>query len=206
MVWKRVRPPFWKYKKEVFARISRTADFIYQLGESDSLKKPSIKVSKGKISSAEMQDKFGYIKNCLRKYRKLTGYGRGIAAVQVGIPERFAVIYIRQKPLIIINPKITRTSKTFLKYPEMCMSAMPIIAPIIRPAWVEFEYYDEKGILKYWNIKDDTTEGRMLNRVFQHEIDHINGIINIDLVKSAKDLILQSDPDFYSKAKFTPVK
>lgn len=45
----------------------------------------------------------------------------------------------------------------------------------------------------------------MLNRVFQHEIDHMNGIINIDKVKSPKELILESDPDFHKNAKFEEV-
>jgi peptide deformylase len=199
-------PPFAEYKKSVFHKAAIVSDFIYQIGESDILRKPSAAIPISKIKSREMQEKFRYLKKCLDKYRKLTGYGRGIAAVQIGIPERFSVIYTPQKLLIIVNPKITKRSKKLLKYPEMCMSAIPVIAPVIRPAWIEFDYYDEKGVLNHWNQKDDNDTGRMMNRVFQHEINHMNGVINIDIVKSPKELILESDPSFYKNAKFEKVK
>lgn len=203
--WKPGMPPFAEFKKEVFEKAGKVADFIYQIGEYSELRKPSIDVAISKIKSEEMREKFKYIKKCLLKYRKLTGFGRGITAVQIGIPERFSVIYTLEELIIIVNPKVTKKSKKNLIYPEICMSANPIIAPTIRPAWIEFEYYDEQGNLKYWDTKDDTDFGRMMNRVFQHEIDHMDGIINIDKVKSPKDLILDSDPNFYDEAKFEEV-
>lgn len=165
--WKPSLAPFRKFKKEVFAKASLVADFIYQIGESEDLRKPSNDVPVSKIKSPEYQAKFKYLKNCLKKYRKLTGYGRGITAVQVGIPERFSVIYVPNKPtansqqstdkkselLIIINPKITKESAKKYLYPEMCMSSSYIIAPTIRPAWIEFDYFDERGKLNKWGIK-----------------------------------------------------
>lgn len=44
-----------------------------------------------------------------------------------------------------------------------------------------------------------------MNRIFQHEIDHMDGIINIDRTESSKELLLESDPDFYKKAIFVEV-
>ena len=207
-VFKLTNPPFADYKKEVFRKAAIVSDLIYQIGESPILRKASKEVAVNKIKSPEMEKKFAYLKKCLARYTRAAGHGRGIAAVQVGIPERFAVVYVtlnKKKMEIIINPKIIKKSKAFLKYPEICMSASPIIAPVARPAWIEFDFYDEAGKLKHWSTKDDTKLGRMLNRVFQHEIDHMEGIINIDLVKSPKELILESDPSFYKKAKFEEI-
>ena len=45
----------------------------------------------------------------------------------------------------------------------------------------------------------------MMNRVFQHEFDHMEGVINIDKIKNPKEIILQSDPDFYTHARFEEV-
>lgn len=87
----------------------------------------------------------------------------------------------------------------------MCMSANPVIVPATRPSWIEFEYYDEKGEKKFWDTKDDTDVGKMMNRVFQHEFDHMEGIINIDIIKDPREIILESDPDFYKNARFTKV-
>lgn len=203
--WKPKYPPFRKFKKEVFSKVGKVSQFIYQIGEYPALHQPSAEVSINQIASDEMQRKFKYIKKCLIQYRKITGVGRGITAVQVGIPERFSVIYTPEELLIIVNPQITKKSSSLLTYPEMCMSANPIIAPTIRPSWIEFEYFDEKGTQKKWYTKDDTPFGLMMNRVFQHEIDHMEGTVNIDLVRSPKDILLHSDPAFYDSAKFEKV-
>lgn len=202
--WKANLPPFRRYKIKVFGNAAKTGQFIYQIGESEDLRKPSKKIPLNKITSKVYQSKFNYLKNCLSKYRKLTGLGRGITAVQVGIPERFSVVYTPEKLIIIINPKITKVSKEKLKYPEMCMSANPIIVPAIRPSWIEFEYFDENGQKQVWKMKDKTKNGRMLNRVFQHEIDHMDGTINVD-IGDPIEFILESDPKFYKNARFEKI-
>ncbi|MCL4417480.1 MAG: peptide deformylase [Actinobacteria bacterium] len=206
MSWKRTKPPFAEFKKNIFQKAGAVAEFIYQIGEYKELRLPSKDVPLNKINTEEFKSKVRYLKDCLLKYRSITGYGRGITAVQIGIPERFSVIYTPEKLIIIINPKITKKSSKILLYPEICMSANPIIVPTIRPAWIEFSYYDEEGKLQYWNIRDNTYKGKIMNRVFQHEIDHMDGIINIDKVKDPKELILESDPKFYENAKFQEVK
>lgn len=205
MNWKPTPAPFSKFKKDSLKKSALVADFIYQLGEYPMLREPSKEVSVEEITSKAMQKKFTYLKKCLTKYQKKTGYGRGIAAVQVGIPERFAVIYFEEKSLLMVNPKISRKSDKKYLYPEICMSSNPIIAPVIRPAWIEFSYIDEDGKEQFWNMKDDTEAGKIMNRVFQHEIDHMEGIITIDLVSSPKELSFFSDPTFYDSAKFEEV-
>ncbi len=197
-------PPFRKFKKKTFNLAGKVGSFIYQIGESEILRKSSKAVPLGKINSAEYKAKFKYLKKCMLKYRKITGMGRGITAVQIGISERFSVVYTPKNLLIIINPKITKKSSKKYLYPEMCMSANPIIAPTIRPSWIEFEYFNEQGKRKKWTTKDNTKLGKILNRVFQHEIDHMEGIINIDRC-SSKDLILESDPKYYKTASFIEV-
>lgn len=205
-MWKPQPAPFTTYKKNVFARAAKVADFIYQIGETPALRQPSVLVPVKEISNPEIQAKINYLQDCLRRYRRLTGYGRGITGVQVGILERISVIFTADLEIItIINPKITKRSSKHYKYPEICMSANPIIAPVSRPAWIEFSYHDEKGTLKHWKTKDDTDAGKIMNRVFQHEIDHMEGIINIDKVAHPKELILESDPTFYETAGFEEV-
>lgn len=206
MSWQPNLPPFREFKAEKLEKYKQTTQFIYQFGESDMLRTPSVDVDIKAINSQEMKDKIAYLKHCLKKYREITDIGRAIAAVQIGIPERFAVIFDHEEMNIIINPIIMKISDTKLKYPEMCMSCVPVIAPVTRPAWIEFEYYDENAQKQYWNIKDDSQYGKIMNRVFQHEIDHMNGILNIEKVEKTSDLILESDPNFYKNATFEEVK
>lgn len=217
--WKPTPPPFVNFKNEVHKKGMKVGNFIYQIGESEILRQSSEEIPLNQFSSNNIQAKFNYLKSCLLRYRKLTGYGRGITAIQVGIPLRFSVIYkgqtirnIKNKVdvtlsdmMIMANPKITKASKKLLKYPEMCMSLNPVIVPTIRPSWIEFDYYDENGKKHYWDTKDDTEVGKMMNRVFQHEFDHMDGVVNIDKIENPKEIILESDPEFYSHAKFEEV-
>ena len=206
-MWHPILPPFRKFKKQQLDKIALTSQFIYQIGESPILRQVSSPVNLNEISTIDFKKKIEYLKRCMRRYRKIAGMGRGITAVQVGIPEKFSVIYmpeIKNELLIIINPVITKSSEDKLLYPEMCMSVNPAIAPVVRSSWIEFEYYDEEGIKKTWDRRADDALGVMYNRVLQHEIDHMNGIVNIDLVQS-KDIIFESDPVFYKNAKFTKV-
>lgn len=207
-MWKPNKPPFRAHKKDVFRKAASVADFIYQIGESDLLREASKEVPLEEIHTDTFQQKLRYLTSCLFRHRKQTGAGRGITAVQVGIAERFSVIYMPEMPgsiFTLINPVITRVSQEVLLYPEICMSAVPIIAPTIRPAYAAIQYYDEKGEKQQWTKKAESREERIYNRVLQHEIDHMNGIINIDRVES-HTLILESDPTFYEKADFKKVK
>jgi peptide deformylase len=218
--WKPKTAPFFEFKKKRSSENSRVSEFIYEVGESDMLRKPSKEIPVTLFKDKEIQQKFIYVKDCLIKYRKITGMGRGLTAVQVGIPLSFSAIYTGQTIqninnnkmvsyddiTIVANPKVLKVSKKLLKYPEMCMSLSPVVVPTIRPSWVEFKYFDELGNKKLWNNKDDTPVGVMMNRVFLHELDHIKGIVNIDIVKNTKEIILDANPDFYSSAKFEEVK
>src|SRR3989344_3080228 len=190
-----------RYKKSVFASAARVAHLTYQIGESDLLRKKSAAVNLGEIDSPEIGSLIARLKTSLREFRKLTRKGRGIAAVQIGIPARIAVIFIGQDLETVINPKVIKRSPELLIYPEICMSANPVIAKVARPAWVEVEYYNEQGNKKIWQRTDQSREDLILNRAFQHEIDHMEGIINIDLVKP-NELILDSDPGYFKKAVF----
>lgn len=205
-LWKPILPPFREHKKKVYSRIISVCDFIYQIGELEALRKSSKPVPSKIIKTKVFQAKLSYLKKCLLKYRQLTGMGRGISAVQVGIPERFSVIYTgtKNEPMVIINPKITKKSQKFLRYPEICMSASPLIAPVVRPAWIEFEYLNEKGERCFWETKANSKKGKIYNRVFQHEIDHMSGIINIDMAES-RELTLESDPKDDDSAEFEKV-
>lgn len=186
-----------KFKKKIFEEAAKISQLTLQIGETPLLREKSKEVNPEEITSGEIKSVIKKLKETLKKYRKLTGKGRGVAAVQIGIPLKIAVIYSQKDILTIINPKVLFRSKTYFKYPEICMSANPIIAKVKRPSYIKFEYFDEEGDKKIW----DEPDNKLMNRVFMHEIDHMEGIINIDLVKSS-DLILLSDPAFFENAEF----
>lgn len=189
-----------QFKRSVFKTAAKVAHLTYQIGETELLRKKSKGIETGKIKSKKIQLIISKLKKTLLMFKRLTGKGRGIAAVQIGIPLKIAVVFINKKPVTIINPKVLDKSKLLYSYPEMCMSADPVIAKVIRPSWVKILYFDESGDEKIWDDKKD----KIINRVLQHEIDHMEGIINIDLVPS-RDLILNSDPLFFKNARFKKI-
>lgn len=203
-VWKPLLPAFRHSKQEVFSEVVESGQFIHQIGDSKALRQLSQPVKISQIIEKSFQKKLAYLKKCFLEYRQQTGMGRGIAAVQVGIPEQFLLIFMPERQeqfLVMINPVIRKSSSKRLRYPEICMSASPLIAPIIRPEWVEVEYYDQDAKICAWKTRANSQQGKVYNRVIQHEIDHLNGILNIDrAVPGTLEFAL--DPKFYERASF----
>jgi peptide deformylase len=103
--------------------------------------------------------------------------GVGLAANQVGIPGRFAVIDVqpegKRRPMVIINPVIEERSGTLFEE-EGCLSIPGFGAQIKRAARVRVRAIDQNGL-------PVIIEGEgLLARCLQHEIDHLNGRFYID--------------------------
>lgn len=114
------------------------------------------------------------LKKTLLRFRKETGFGRGIAAPQIGIFKRIVTIYDGENVIVLINPKITKISKELAICEELCMSFGNLSATVVRPKFITVKYQDEKGSQTV--IEADEKSSRMI----QHEIDHLDGILNID--------------------------
>lgn len=104
--------------------------------------------------------------------------GVGLASTQVGLNGRFFVVLwddgkkSKVKNFkIIINPKILNFSKKTKVFMEGCLSIPNIWGEIKRPVSITAEYQDETEK----NIKEKLTG--LKAHVFQHEMDHLNGIL-----------------------------
>ena len=109
------------------------------------------------------------------------GDGVGLAAPQVGLPERIFAIHVKgDVPRIFINPSIIETSQETMKYEEGCLSIPGIYTDVIRPKAVKIQAWNEKG-------RPFTLEASgILARVILHEYDHLDGILFIDRVSEQK--------------------
>lgn len=105
--------------------------------------------------------------------------GCGLAANQVGILQRVAVVDVRYKepdtPLVkMINPKILSASEHLSCYEEGCLSVPGQYEEVKRPAHVKVQFLDENG-------KENVLEAHgLLATCIQHEIDHLDGRLFID--------------------------
>ena len=111
--------------------------------------------------------------------------GIGLAAIQVGVPKRVAVIDLdpggpKSSPIYLINPKVVAASDEQTTYNEGCLSVPEFWEDVSRPSRLTVEYTDEKG-----NRQTIEAEG-LLATCLQHEIDHINGLLFIDHLSKLK--------------------
>ena len=99
--------------------------------------------------------------------------GVGLAAPQVGISKRVVVIDIGEGLLELVNPVILDAKGEDID-DEGCLSIKGEQWPVPRAAWVKVEALDRNG-------EKFVKEGEgLLARAFQHEIDHLDGILFID--------------------------
>ena len=103
--------------------------------------------------------------------------GIGLAAIQIGVPRRMLVIDVSREgeektPLVFINPEIVTSSDDRSVYEEGCLSIPDYYAEVERPARVTVKYLDRDG-------KEQLTEAEgLLATCVQHEIDHLNGVLD----------------------------
>lgn len=123
--------------------------------------------------------------------------GVGISAPQVYKNKRIFILashpnprYPRapkMAPVAVINPKILAHSGKRLKDWEGCLSIPGIRAQVPRWLSVEVEFTTRQGKRIKRCFKD------FVARIFQHECDHLNGIVFIDRVETTKDIITEKE-------------
>jgi peptide deformylase len=121
--------------------------------------------------------------------------GVGIAGPQVGVMQR---IFVAEIPLpedkevephpqsgrvyILINPEIVKTSDNLVEGHEGCLSIPNLQGSVERPEWIEVKAQNLQGRKIRLKVDD------LLARIFQHEIDHLNGVLFIDHIKDPEKL------------------
>lgn len=96
--------------------------------------------------------------------------GVGLAAPQVGVQKRFFVYDHDDEPGIVINPVIVE-SRGEAEFVEGCLSIPGLSFEIVRPAEIHVKGFDLEGNELDLELDDFAA------RVFQHEIDHLDGIL-----------------------------
>ena len=125
--------------------------------------------------------------------------GVGLAAPQIGITQRMAVIWIPaaieerddgttvevapEEHYVLINPRIVKSSPNEEMGQEGCLSLPGWYGEVPRAAWVTVEYQDLDG--KFRRIRK---AGGLLGRALQHEIDHLDGVMFTERMRDLSTL------------------
>jgi peptide deformylase len=99
--------------------------------------------------------------------------GVGLAANQIGVQKRLFVYDKGDGPRVVVNPVIVETSGEW-PYEEGCLSVPGLSWEIVRPNAVHLRGYDLDG--HELDVEAEEFEGR----IFQHEVDHLDGVLLID--------------------------
>ncbi len=113
--------------------------------------------------------------------------GVGLAANQVGIAQRVAVVDIGEEdpgPLVLINPMIVHGSEDTEAAEEGCLSIPEIFGEVTRPKRVVIEALDREG--QPWRAEVAGYKARAV----QHEIDHLDGVLFLDHLSAVKRSLL----------------
>ncbi|WP_408022630.1 peptide deformylase [Streptobacillus canis] len=102
--------------------------------------------------------------------------GIGLAANQVGIDKRFFVLEIEDEVFKVVNPEIVKFGEEIVEFEEGCLSIPGIYKKVLRPETIFVRYQDENGNVIERELSD------IESRAFQHEFDHLDGILFIDKI------------------------
>jgi peptide deformylase len=99
--------------------------------------------------------------------------GIALAAPQIGVQKQIFVWEIDDEPMAMINPQIVESSGEWV-YDEGCLSIPGLYVEMLRPNNV---------LVRGFTVDGDEIEieaGELMGRMFQHEIDHLHGVLMFD--------------------------
>ncbi len=123
--------------------------------------------------SLEVEATIDGLKRSLAECRSRLGFGRGIAAPQIGSLNRIVYTHT-DEPRVLINPRIIERSREEFELWDDCLSLPDLLVWVSRACHIEVEYYDLEGRRQVWSATDDMAE------LLQHELDHLDGVLMID--------------------------
>ncbi|MFZ5981640.1 MAG: peptide deformylase [Candidatus Zixiibacteriota bacterium] len=142
-------------------------------------------VSVEDVGSAAIQTLIADLSDTLTNFRNMRGFGRGIAAPQIG--ELSRVIYIRMpdgsfdEPLV--NPEIVSAEGAPVELWDDCFSLPGLKVKVTRSSKIRVTYRDSEG------KTCDIEASGALAELLQHEIDHLEGILATDRAASRQDIM-----------------
>ena len=127
--------------------------------------------------------------------------GIGLAAPQLGVSKQLAVIKLSEdsdrypdmettEPYVIFNPQITVLDKEIQGFWEGCLSVPGLRGYVERPRKVRIDYLDENASERTIQVED------FLATVFQHELDHLIGMLYVDRMEDVSTLMFEDEMIF----------
>jgi peptide deformylase len=138
------------------------------------------------VHARETQEIIRDLGETLGDFRSRKGFGRAIAAPQIGASRRIIFMNAGQ-PLALINPAIIAASDEQMELWDDCFSFPDLMVRVRRSVEITVGYTDERGAAQRMTVRNDLSE------LLQHEIDHLDGILATDRAVDARSFALRSE-------------
>lgn len=119
-------------------------------------------------------------------FRARHGWGRAIAAPQIGVAKRIVFVHA-DEPLLLLNPVLSNPSAGTLELWDDCMSFPELLVRVRRHVAFDLTYRDAD-----WTERTLHVEGA-LSELLQHELDHLDGILAVSRAIDGRSFALQSE-------------
>ena len=111
------------------------------------------------------------LQDLILEVRKIHGFGRGIAAPQIGLMKRLFCLNIDGQKTTLYNPKLTHLSDEMFELWDDCMCFPNLLVKVNRHVHCKVSFKDENWQDHTWELTEDLSE------LVQHEYDHLDGIL-----------------------------
>ncbi len=141
------------------------------------------------VHATETREIISDLAATLSDFRHRQGFGRAIAAPQIGAHRRILFVKMTDGsfgPAPLINPAIIRVSEETMELWDDCFSFPDLMVRVRRHVEVDVSYLDERGQQQIVAARGDLSE------LLQHEIDHLDGILATDRAIEARSFALRS--------------
>ncbi len=157
------------------------------------LNQPSEPVNKDELAAVRAVGRD--LHDPLMDFRARHGWGRAIAAPQIGVLKRVVYLHIEQ-PWLIINPRLVGMSKKTMELWDDCMSFPDLLVRVRRRRSFTLAYRDE-----HWAEQTLAVEG-VLSELLQHEIDHLDGVLAVSRAIDGTSFAFRSQRHLLKGAAF----
>ena len=127
------------------------------------------------------------LRDTLHEFQRTHGFGRGIAAVQIGVPERVIYIEIHGKVYPLVNPEWVSLSEEKFRLWDDCFSFPNLMVWLERSKRCVLRYQDEGANWRTIEAADDFAE------LLQHEMDHLDGVLAVDRAIDGNSLAMRDE-------------
>jgi peptide deformylase len=145
------------------------------------LRQPAEAVAEADVGSGEVQQLIDDLIDTMR-----AANGAGLAANQIGVPRRVAVIEVADNPrypykpaiplTVVVNPVIEPLDDELVEINEGCLSVPDLRGSVARHVTVRVRWSDRDG------VAHDEVQRGLTAGTFQHECDHLDGVLFLDRV------------------------